>query len=145
MYYRDPYLSLGDLFGGLFVAALIIEIWLIVKITLLIIRAFIRHPKSILLWSFLATIVISLVVIVCLVISNQGQPVDDPVQRVVAGVFSALAILGFLGLVITALVFHLKDSDTLMAEKPGLVDQILHMSWISDDTPLEYEHEQVAT
>lgn len=146
MYYREMSLfdSLGGSLLGLCVVAVIIEIWLAVKITLLVIRAFIRHPKSIWLWGFLAIMVIPLVVIGVIAVINHGQAVTDNVQSTIAGVCSALSMIGFLGLVVTSLVYHLKDTDTLMPEKSSsLVDAILHRSWLGEDTPLE-EQEQVA-
>jgi predicted membrane protein len=57
----------------------------------------------------------------------------------------ALCYVGFAVLLITAKAVDMRNRDTLMVEKTGLVNQVLHSSWFGgDDTPVAIEEEPIA-
>jgi len=110
-----------------------ISIFLTIKAVLFVVRTFVKYPKKFALWLALAIFIALSVVGVLLRVLTQYDG------------YLSLVYVGVAVLLLTCFVVDLKNSDTLMAEKPSLVDQILHQSWwASEDTPLELENDQLA-
>ncbi len=130
MYYRESY---GVSLMQITIIIFAISIFLTVKAVLFVVRTFVKYPKKIALWLALAISIVLSIVGVLLRVLTQSDG------------YLSLAYAGASVLLLTCFVVDLKNSDTLMAEKPSLVDQILHQSWwASEDTPLELENDQLA-
>jgi high-affinity K+ transport system ATPase subunit B len=111
------------------IVLVLLLVFLAVKAAVFVVMTFLKYYKHSSLWIALA---------VCLLLCLVGVLLGHFVH---VGFFS-LAYVGVAVLLITCKVVDMRNSDTLMIEKPGLINQVLHQSWwATDDTPLELEDE----
>ena len=123
MYSHRDFSSYGGDLLGLALVLVLIAAFLMVKVTLFVIRTFVKYYDRRSLWIALAAcVVLSLVGIF---LATQRSP-------------SSLLLL-FVGaaiLLITCLVVDLRNRDTFLRENVSLVHEVLHSSWFgSEDTP----------
>jgi amino acid transporter len=132
MYYHHQDSFGGELLGiGL--VLLLIAAFCLVKVTLFVIRTFVKYYDHRSLW-------ISLVI--CIVLSLVGILLATQVDQS----YSFLPVVGLAILLITCAAVSLRSRDTFLREKVNLIDEVLHTSWWgSEDTPrVEQEQAQVA-
>lgn len=111
----------------------LLGLFLMIVAAVFVAKTFLQYYNHRSLW-------IALVVCVCL--SVIGGVLAVKVNQA----WVALCYVGFAVLLITCKAVDMRNRDTLMQEKTGLIDQVLHQSWWgSEDTPQqEQELEPVA-
>ena len=130
MYYMR---SAGSDVLAMGIVLMLLLAFLIVKAVMFIVRTFITFYTHKALWISLAAFVaLSVAAGFLSYLFNNA-------------VFLNLVYVGFAVLLITCQVVDMRNRDTLQAEKPGLVDQVLHSSWwAGDDTTMELEDDHAA-
>src|SRR5437764_15099067 len=130
MYYMR---SAGSDVLAMGIVLMLLLAFLAVKAIIFIVNSYIKYYKHKSLWIALAVFVaLSVAAGILSYLFNNA-------------VFLNLVYVGFAVLLITCQVVDLKNRDTLLPEKAGLVDQILHCSWFAgDDEPLELADNQIA-
>lgn len=133
MYHRrdDFGADFGSAIAVLGLILLLIAAFLVVKAVLFVVRTFVKYHR-LSLW---------IALVVC--ISSFNGSVLLYKLTAFDGSF-ALSGIGIVVLLLTCLVVDLKNRDTLMRENVNLIDEVLHKSWLGEDTPLELENEQLA-
>ena len=130
MYYMR---SAGSDVLAMGIVLMLLLAFLAVKAVMFIVNSYIKYYTHKALWISLAVFVaLSVAAGVLSYLFNNA-------------VFLNLVYVGFAVLLITCQVVDMRNRDTLQAEKPGLVDQVLHSSWFAgDDTVLGVEDDQLA-
>ena len=128
MYEIRPSSGASSLVEIVLVLCLIGAFLMIVSVAF-VIYTFLQYYTHKALWIALAVFVVCCVVGGLLAVRvNQG--------------WSLLCSIGFVVLLITCKAVDMRNRDTLMQEKTGLIDQVLHQSWWgSEDTPLPEQEE----
>ncbi len=130
--HRDSSGYVGDLLGLVLVLVLIAA-FVVVKVTLFVVRTFVKYYNHRSLWIALAVCV--LLSLVGILLATQVSPS-----------YSILPVIGVVVLLIACVAVDLRNRDTFLRENVSLVHEVLHSSWFgSEATPRkEFADEQVA-
>jgi hypothetical protein len=122
MYQRDSY-GIGNGFGALLTIMLTVSLvtfYMLARVCVFLIHTFVKYPRKVVLWVFLAGFVLSVGVGGLLTYTTQSPS------------WFLLGLLGFLALTLTAYVIELRNSQTLLKQPDSIVQAVLHTNWFGD-------------
>jgi hypothetical protein len=110
-------------FGSAFalvIALGLVSAFVVMKAVVLIIHTFVKYPRKVVLWTFLAGFVVSTGVggLIAYLTQNPG--------------WLSLGLVGFAALTLVCYIVELRNSQMLLSQPNNIVQSVLHTNWFGD-------------